>query len=253
MKLLLIFLFISPLFAEEITFSVLYENKSQPPYYLGNTEEVLEKPGLAVEMVQLLEKKLPQIKVVLSRAPWKRCKKELELGKTDAIFNASFKKKRLKIGKYPWKNGKVDPSSRITTISYSLYKLKDNPISWNGKKFINLEGSIAAPLGYSIVGDLRKKNIEVNESRSTKTSFRMLQKNRVQGVAAQTVTGDDLLKSNKFKSIIKNDPPLVTKDYFLMISHQFYNKHPKLSEKIWKALAEIRQKQSKVLRKKYEN
>jgi len=34
--------------------------------------------------------------------------------------------------------------------------------------------------------------------------------------------------------------PLETKPYYLLISHQFYNKYPELSETIWNVISELR-------------
>ena len=239
-----------------VTFHAYYEDKAQPPYYLGATEKVPTKnPGVAVEMVKMLEKKVPGIKVKFSRAPWKRCLKNLESGKADGIFSGSFKEKRKKFGRYPNKGGKVDPSRRLATHSYTLYKLKGSKVGWNGKKFSNLgNGKIGAPAGYSIVGDLKKKwgvkNVE--ESPSTVTDFKKLLKKRVAAVAAQTVTGDATMGSRKeFKKIVRIDKPLVTKPYYLLISHQFAGKHPKLAEKIWNAIRDIRKNEQKKIATKY--
>lgn len=245
----------SQLFAKPIVFNAYYENREQPPYYLGNSDEIPMNPGVAVEMIQSLEDKISNFRINLTRAPWKRCKNNLENGSTDGIFNASFKKKRLKIGLYPWKNGKVDPSRRITKLSYSLYRLKNSKFSWNGKGFSSLKGAIAAPAGFSIVDDLRTKhNASVEEAPATKNTFLMLVNKRVEAAAVQTVTGDFLLASNQNnfkKSIVKNPIPLVNKDYYLMISKQFQKKHPKLTEEIWNKIEEIRQNKLEKLMIKY--
>lgn len=47
-----------PLFADTLL-RVAYENKTQFPYYMGDTSKVLAKPGAAVELVKLLEEQVP--------------------------------------------------------------------------------------------------------------------------------------------------------------------------------------------------
>lgn len=239
---------------EFIDLTIAYENKEQPPYYLGNTENILENsPGIAVEMIKRLEIYIPEIKIKFKRYPWLRCLTYLQHGVVDGIFNASFKKERLKVGAYPYKNNQVDPSKRITTISYSLYKLKTSEFIFDELSQMKEKPMVGATRGYSIVGDLRKQGILVDESKSTQNAFNKLLKGRNIAVAAQDVTGDYLLSkySEKFHHIVKVSPPITTKPYYLMLSNQFIKKHPELSEKIWRTIATIREEELNELSAKY--
>lgn len=236
----------------EILFA--YENREQPPYYIGNTSRILPKPGVAVEMIMQLEKWVPDLEISLERHLWQRCKKKLQSGRIDGIFNASFKPERLTIGTYPMKNGEVDPSRRITTISYSLYKLRSSPVRYDGKNITRLTGKIGAPRGYSIVGDLKKKGFAVEESDATALGhFKNLLSGWVKALAMQDITADALLKkrADQFEDIVKIYPPLATKPYYLMLSHKFVDKHPALAEKIWNAIAKIRKKEMDSIVRKY--
>lgn len=251
--LLLIWLSSTVAGAETISFLAGYEDKEQPPYYMGMGQDVLAiNPGVSVEIVKLLEQHIPGLKVAFVRMPWKRCLSELQTGSTDGAFNASFKPERLEMGVYPMKNGEVDTSRRLTTISYSLYKMKNAALSWDGLKFINLTGMLGAPLGYSIVDDLRKLGAQVDEASGTRQNFEKLLKGRVQGVAAQDVTGDALLAQNPaFKDIVKVEVPIVTKPYYLMISKQFVAKNPRLAETIWDTIGMLREKELNNIAAKY--
>ena len=72
---------------------ICYEDKEQPPYYMGTTNQVLaDKPGVAVEIVQMLEGMIEGLKIELIRAPWPRCTAYLGKNYVDGIFNASYKK-----------------------------------------------------------------------------------------------------------------------------------------------------------------
>ncbi len=232
-----------------------YEDKHNFPFYMDEGTEInWKKPGVSIEILKMLETKL-NIKINFKRLPWKRCKIELQKGKVDGIFNASFKPKRMKLGIFPMKNGKVDSSKRITTISYVLYTLRDSLLRWDvqSKKIYNLEGYIGAPLGYSIADDLRKWGIPVAESYSTNTDFKKLIRKRLEGVAALELAGDFYVKvyPDQFKDIKKLHPPLATKPYYLMLSHQFVKKHPHISKKIWNAIAEIRENEFDKILQKY--
>jgi len=237
----------------DITFTVAYENKVQFPYYMGETAKVLvEKPGAAVELVKLIESKVPGLKVELKRYPWKRCLSELEQGSASGAFNASYKEKRLKFGAYPLKNGSVDTDRRLTTIAYHFYKKKGAEFSWDGKTASGTKMPIGAPRGYSIVSDLKKIGLKVTEANSTEANLKKLLAGRVSAVALQEVTGDYFLKENaQFNDLEKVQPPLKTKPYYLMISNQFQTKHPKVAEQIWNAVAELREEQLQGLTEKY--
>lgn len=251
--LLAIFLTSSQLVTAETVFTVAYEDKVQFPYYMGEGSKVLEqKPGAAVELIQLLEAKVDGLKVQLKRYPWQRCLENLKSGEVDGAFNASFKEKRMEMGAYPWKDGKVDPSRRLTTIAYSIYTTEDNGFTWDGSAFSNLDGKIGAPRGYSIVGDLEKLGVQVVEANSTEANLKKLMSKRIKGAALQDVTGDYFVRSkNEFSSVKKLTPALKTKPYYLMISHQFKNKNPELAEKIWAAVADLRETQLTSLADKY--
>jgi polar amino acid transport system substrate-binding protein len=242
----------SPVVAETVL-HVAYEDKTQFPYYMGDTERVLEKPGAAVELVKLLEERVPGLRIQFSRYPWKRCLAMLETGQVDGIFNASYNPERARIGEYPWKSGQVDPSRRLTTISYHLYALPDADLGWNGEAFEDPDLEIGAPLGYSIVKDLEHLGVSVMRVRSSRQSLQLLIAGRVHAVALQSVTADFLLSRNAdpLPGIVRIDPPLKTKPYYLILSQEFKAANPELAEQIWNAIGELREEKLEALAQPY--
>jgi polar amino acid transport system substrate-binding protein len=217
------------------------ENKQDFPTVMGNSSKVLEKnPGMGVEAIYLLEKRL-NIKIHIKRLPWKRCLAEMQKGHVDGLFTASYKEKRKQFGRYPEINGKVDPSRRFTSASYALYRLKGSDVNYDGNNF-HVKGKVGAPLGYSIVDDLKKKGLVIDESPNTLNDFKKMVKGRIQAVAALEMTADYYLMVNqnlndKIEKII---PLIVEKPYYFMLSHQLYNEDKALVEKFWDTLADIR-------------
>ncbi len=244
---------------EAVQLTIAYENKAQPPYYMGHNDSVPKlEPGITVEMVQLLSQSIPGLEIKLLRRPWARCLKELGANSVDGIFNASYKPKRLRIGWYPTTDGThtgpLDTSRRTRTSTYSLYILKGSSLSWDGLNFLNLKNSkIAAPLGYSIVEDLENKGITVIKSRKSSMTFELLIRRRVEGVVVQEVTGDAILQSNpiEYQRIVKVAPTIVVKPSYLMLSHGFVYKHPQLAQQIWDCLRVIRENQFYDIASKY--
>jgi len=237
----------------ETIFKVAYENDLQFPYYLGRSSAVpADKPGTAVELVKLLEVKIPGLKIELVRYPWSRCLLNLKRGLVDGIFNASYLEKRLRIGRYPWKNGAVDTDRRLTTIAYYFYKPKGGTFNWDGKKISAPAMVVAAPLKYSIVNDLNNMKVNVLEVHTSVSTLNKLVHKLVKVAALQEVTGDYYLNHfPQFKGLVKVEPVLKVKPYYLMISHQFSEKHPQLIETIWDTVAKLRAEELPRLTKKY--
>lgn len=157
-----------------------------------------------------------------------------------AHFAIRFKEERLQSGQYPMKDGQPDSNRRIITISYYVYKMKDSLLDWDGTQFLNLNGAIGANTGYSIVGDLRNKGIEVEEAKETEQNFEKLQLGRIAGYATQDITADRLIASGQYGEVVKVPTPLATKDYFLMFSNQFMEEHADIAEQLWTKIGELR-------------
>mgnify|MGYP000072938748 CR=1 FL=1 len=236
----------------ETVFKVAYENASQFPNYLGDTSKVLEKPGAAVELVKLLEQEIPGLKIEFYRYPWKQCLLKLKAGEIDGAFNGSFTKARLDVGTYPWKNGAVDDTRRLTTMSYHFYKLKGAPFDWDGTHVLGLKRQIGTPLAFSIEGDLKEMGLDILSAREIQINFSNLLRHKVDAIALQSVTGDYHISTKSgLSSVEKVQPELKTKAYYLMLSKQFYKQNPELSEQIWDAIAKLREEKLQSLVESY--
>ena len=227
--------------SETIQLNITYADSEQPPYIYGIGRGIPKNPGAVVEMIKMLELKIPGLQINLSRLPWQRCLGYLKSGKVDGIFNASFTQKRLKKGAYPMKDGQPDPSKRLVTISYGIYTLKNSSITWNGKTFRNLNGVIGVNRGFSVVSELEKMGVPLQEVNLVSQNLEKLKLGRIAAVLAQDVTAHALLKDQKrFEGIVKLRTPFSTKPYYLMLSYQFIKKYPKVAEQTWTAIKEIR-------------
>lgn len=240
--------------AEEIKMTFACEDKEDFPALIGNSTEIDPvKPGVAVEIIKIVGKKLG-ISLTFKRVPWKRAL-EVELGgnNVDGLFTASYKKERETVGRFPMKDGQIDTSRKFSTVTYVFYKKKNSDADYDGKDVKNLKGSIGAPRGYSIVEDLQKKAYAVEESNSTMADLKKLALGRVGLVAALELTGDDILRTNPDlnDSIEKISTPISTKGYYFMLSHQFVKNNPVLAEKIWTEIAETSAKSYFEIMKKY--
>lgn len=232
------------------TFTLAYADVEFFPFEMGNKETPLEPPGIAVDIITTAVKELG-LKPEVRRFPNNRVLAELEGGTVDGACSFSFKEERLKSGKYPMKDGKADSARRLTTVSYYVYKLRTSSLEWDGKEFKNLKGWLGGSTGYSIVDDLKKKGIKMEEAKTTEQNLKKLVAKKIDGFAAQDVTTDFYVERPEYAMVTRLPTPLATKDYYLMLSNKFVTANPDLAEKIWSKIGEIRDRVTKESAPKY--
>jgi polar amino acid transport system substrate-binding protein len=64
---------------------------------------------------------------------------------------------------------------------------------------------------------------------------------RILVYAAQDGTIDPVIASNKrYKNLIKIGPPIKTKEYYFIFSHQYYKNNKKMAHRIWNRIETVR-------------
>lgn len=215
-----------------------YENEDSYPWVLKSGD------GLNIRLISLLSRELG-VKIKLLPMPWKRCLSELAGNRMDGAFAASFVAERLAYGQYPMHgDGSPDQNRRLHLSSYSLYRLKGDPLSWSGQEFINLHGPIGTLPGFSIVDLLKNKGVTIDDgSRSPGGTLRKLLLKRIQGAVLQTQRADYELASNPTwaKYIERISLTIEQKAYYLMLSHGLVQQDPALADTIWSDIERLRQ------------
>ncbi len=208
----------------------------------GGTSFQQEKPGIEIELYKMVGERLG-LDIQFKRLPWKMCLQQIELNQVEGVFPASFKAQRMEIGVYPMKDGNVDSTRKTRDNAYFLYKLKSSQLSWDGQTFSNHTGIIAAPLGWAIVEDLKKMNVNVKEVPIHKASPDLIVLNRVEGFVCLESVFDGYIKRDlqKYQDIIKVLPVIWEKPYYLMLSKSFVEENPALAQKIWDTIFQIKQ------------
>ena len=225
------------LHAAPLKISVGIESNDFAPYTFGKKSS-FKGQGALVDLLKSFEKDLG-VEFSFSIYPWKRCLKMLKKNKIDAVFNASFKKERMKIGVYPFLNGKINSLRGTHSSNYVLYKRKSSRLKWDGKSFIGLKGFIGAERGFSIISDLKKIGVSVKEVGDATAGLIMTQKKRITGFVTLESPGDFALKKldAKFKKgLTKYEVPIKSKRYYIIFSHQFAKSKKNILEKIWKSI-----------------
>ena len=246
---LLISLFKTTAWAEEEPFVVCAENQSYPPYSMGDkTTFPMKNPGILVEIIDASLKK-NGFKAEFIRRPWKRCLKLIEQNKVDGIFSSVHLKEREIIGRYPYLpvrisiSNKPDPNRRLRRVTYNLFKKKGSEFNWDGKNFSNLNQSIGAPIGYVVVKKLKEDhNINANTRHLPAKGLALVADGHLDAYIVESTIGNNLVKKHGLKDkLVEIKQPFASYDWYMMISHKFYNTDPQRADKIWTTLGQVRQ------------
>jgi polar amino acid transport system substrate-binding protein len=240
--------------AEENIIRLGYSDSEAFPFQMRDDNN---PPGIAFEIISEAAK-LIGIKIQYIRLPNRRVQLSLREGDAiDGAFMFSYSEERDINGVYPSINSKPDGKRRIATLSYYIYRKKGSSINWDGKNFSGVETSdpevkIGANSGYSVVNDLIKKGVSVDDgSKNTGQNFLKLQTGRIAAFAHQDLVADNYISSEDITGIEKLPKPFIQKDYFLMFSHQYYTKNHQTAEKLWNKIGEIRDKKTASTASKY--
>ncbi|MEH8199154.1 transporter substrate-binding domain-containing protein [Aeromonas allosaccharophila] len=222
--------------APAFTLRTCLENSDSYPWLLQSGEGIVQYHLKAVATALNAE-------IVLTPLPWKRCLSQVSSGQMDAAIKMSYSVERAtKVGVYPMREGKPDPTKRLLTESYSLYQLKGGKSQWDGTT-LRVKGMVAAQSGFSIVDLLLAAGAEVDDSsRDPLIMLKKLVMDRAQATAIQTEVADSILAAHpELQARIERlSPVLVEKPYYLVFSHHFYQAHPQQSRQVWDAIEQVR-------------
>lgn len=244
-----------PVFTADIkTIRLGYSDAEAYPYQINHEKN---PPGIAFEIISEAAENTG-IKVIYTPLPNKRAQTSLKEGKIiDGAFMFSYSRERTLNGVFPEIKGLPDRKRRMATLSYYIYKLKGSPLNWNGRHFTGIDrsdarNSIGANTGYSVVNDLEKLGVPVDDgSRTTSQNFQKLRAGRISGFAHQDMVADNYLDMNRIRDIEKIPVPFVQKDYFLMINREYYRENRQTVERLWNEIAQIRDRKTAEIMHKY--
>lgn len=126
-----------------------------------------------------------------------------------------------------------------------MVRRKGSQVSWNGKSFESLSGSVGVQLGYSVTDELKRTGITVDDG--ARTSVDVLHKllaNRVEAAVMllgefSALMADDAGRRAKLEML---PIPFTEKPYYLMLSNQLIQSQPELVARLWQSIAHQRNK-----------
>lgn len=212
-----------------------YENQNVRPW------QTKSGSGLNFELLDSVATEL-KLRFRYEGIPWKRCFFEVKGNRHTGAIGVSFKPERIEFGSYPGGN-QADAGKALNIERYVVVRRKGSPVNWNGKTFEQLVRPAGAPLGYSVVDDLRRSGITVDDG--APASDGVLQKLLFEhidiAVLLQGEMSSLLAEDARLRDKVEILPkPFAEKPYYLMLSHQFVDSQPELAARIWAAIARVR-------------
>lgn len=231
-------------FAGRPTLRFAYETTANPPRHLGDGTAIdWNRPGLTLELLKRVGERL-RVNLSFKRVPWMRGLLLLENGEIDGIFHASYTPEREAIGAYPkTDDGRLDESRAVFFQAYALFVRPGSTVTWDGTTLGGLDGRpVGATAGYAIVGDLERMGVRVETGRFPSLSFSKLMEGRIAAYAELETMAQALIRREpeRLGSLVKLEPPLRARAYYLMLSHAFVDRDRALANGVWDAIAKIR-------------
>lgn len=235
LSLMLVVITASLVMAAEIR--IAYEDEAEWPWTTAKQDgldQVLakqagEKAGFTVTLVSL---------------PRKRAFEQLKSGDLDAIINLSFKPERLEFLAYPLAGEKADTARRMHEDSNSVFARIGDPLAWDGKAFQGLTGAIGALPGHGSAESLKKLGLNVDDGAKTMLGqLEKVQLGRLQATVLPTDAAKLLISKNAelAKAVAPLPAPYTAKAAYLCLSKPFAAKAAGDADKLWAAIAEIRE------------
>lgn len=230
--------------------ALTYSIEPIPPLIMGEGEQIPERPGSAIELLQRAAGDIG-CSLALKRAPTLRVLASVESGTQDGAFIYAYNSERATRFAYPLKDGQIDSARRVTSQAYVIYRLRGSALAWDGQRFTGLDKPLGTNRGWSIVEDLHAAGIPVEEASSTWRNLAKLRAGRLAGYVSLREAGDEALRHYQIEDVERMPAPFMTKDYFVIFNRDFQARHPQLLERLWDRIGELRETTRDELAVKY--
>lgn len=209
-------------------------------YWYPFTYEEKEKPkGMHVDIVRkALETLGYQIEII--SLPRKRCIMSAQNGEIDGIISIAFHPDLAKSLEFPQDVTRTKESDgRIMQIDQVVVTHMDNPYEFEGD-IRTLPIPVRIPRGESLMTDLEKNGLKVEEANSDKQNFGKLIRDKIGVVITSSMIAENMDLDPAFKGKFKiHSIPLASESYHLAFSVKT-RLTPAEKERIWREIARWR-------------
>ena len=121
-------------------------------------------------------------------------------------------------------------------LVFRVYKKKNTPLDWDGKKFENLnDKTIGAQKGFNTIDALNALNVKTDGDlvATAEQNIMKLNLNRLIAAVVEETQGDQIIKEKELNELVKLPTVFASTTVYLAFSQSFYARNPELAEKIW--------------------
>ena len=217
-------------------------NSEPIPPYIERGVPSAGPQGTAVALVDLAAHQT-NCRLVWQHLPTLRVLHATELGDVDAALFYSWTAERASKLSYPMRHGQLDPSRRLATLNYVLYRRLDNDVRWDGAQLQPKGCAVGYNEGWSIVDYLKQHQISAHPGKGAEQLLKLLAKGRLCAYATLEEAGDAAIAAQPGR-FEKLSPPLARKDYYLLFNPAYYQAHQSQVEALWRRIGELREQQA---------
>ncbi len=217
-------------------------NSEPIPPYIERGVPSAGPQGTAFALVDLAAHQT-NCRLVWQHLPTLRVLHATELGDVDAALFYSWTAERASKLSYPMRHGQLDPSRRLATLNYVLYRRLDNDVRWDGAQLQPKGCAVGYNEGWSIVDYLKQHQISAHPGKGAEQLLKLLAKGRLCAYATLEEPGDAAIAAQPGR-FEKLSPPLARKDYYLLFNPAYYQAHQSQVEALWRRIGELREQQA---------
>lgn len=178
-----------------------------PPYSVGRGAAVR---GLHTELVIEAFRRLG-LEARIDTVAWERCWKELPKDTYQAVYSASYSDSRAQVALYP--------RTPLQRLSYVAVVRHGTAAGQDGSDLSRLPQPLAAPRGYSVTGELRRRGHPVDDgAMKDSQNIEKLLSGRIGTAVVESQVAATLLDSMGAAGKVDVLPAVIeAKDYFLVV------------------------------------
>ncbi len=185
-----------------------------------------------------------QVNLQLDRyvAPRRRCLEEIKTGVSDAMVSA-YSPQRAETAVFPMAGAAIDASKALGVMTYSVYRRVDSRLGWDGRRFKDLgDRRIGVQAGFIFITDrLTQLGVPYDDgAKALDPTLAKLVAGRVEGVVGMMEEADQLIATRYPGQIERTSKVFEQTPVYMMVSRQFYSRHPQLIERYWQAMRSYR-------------
>ena len=196
--------------------------------------------GLNFVLLKRVERRLGE-QFEFKALPWKRCLAYVASGEMDGVVAAAYSPQRAVWGAVPLlPNGEERAAGRLYFDEFQVYVRPGSKLKWDGKRFANLEGSVAIQAGFVVAERLGKMGVDLDQSgKSAEHALRLLMNGSANVAVLQASQANYLIDGDpRFRGQVEVLPvPFAQVPLYLLMSRKSWLREPRRMEAIWDAIA----------------